>query len=125
MPFHLSQMNPFFPPLGRKLSYQLSGQTTKPRRHAILSETATARAETAPTSAHALDVESLKRNRRQFSGHGEYAARCPLLFGVRRITVANCAMSAIGTKRTFVFALQMSAFGAKADMVSMPPNLER
>jgi hypothetical protein len=58
MPFHLSQMKPFFRPLGQKLSYQLSCQTTKPRRHAIVSAVATARAETA--SAHALDVESLK-----------------------------------------------------------------
>jgi hypothetical protein len=60
MPFHLSQMKPFFHPLGQKLSYELSCQTTKPRRHAIVSAVATARAEIAPTSARALDVESLK-----------------------------------------------------------------
>jgi hypothetical protein len=29
----------------------------------------------------------------------------------------NCAMSAIGTKRTSATALQMSAFGGKADMM--------
>ena len=57
MPFHLSQMKLFFPPLGRKLAYQLSCQTPKPRRHAIVSAVATARAETAPTNAHALEVE--------------------------------------------------------------------
>jgi hypothetical protein len=77
MPFHLSQMKPFFRPLGQKLSYQLSGQTTKPRRHAIVSEVATARAETAPTTAHALDGESLKATGVKF-GHGEYASRCSL-----------------------------------------------
>ena len=65
-------MKPFFRPLGQKLSYQLSGQTTKPRRHAIVSEVATARAETAPTTAHAL--ESLKATGVKF-GHGEYASR--------------------------------------------------
>ena len=46
----------FFPPLGRKLSCQ----TIKPRRPAIVSAVATASAETAPRSAHAFDVESLK-----------------------------------------------------------------
>jgi hypothetical protein len=56
MRFHLSQMKPFFHPLGQKLSCQ----TTKPRRHAIVSVVATARAEAAPTKSHALDVESLK-----------------------------------------------------------------
>ncbi|MGB8758917.1 MAG: hypothetical protein WCD26_25145 [Pseudolabrys sp.] len=60
MRFHLSQMKPFFHPLGQKLSHQLSCQTTKPRRHAIVSVVATARAEAAPTKSHALDVESLK-----------------------------------------------------------------
>ncbi|MGB8566450.1 MAG: hypothetical protein WCD83_24010 [Pseudolabrys sp.] len=53
-------MKPFFHPLGQKLSHQLSCQTTKPRRHAIVSVVATARAEAAPTKSHALDVESLK-----------------------------------------------------------------
>jgi len=85
MRFHLSQMKPFFHPLGQKLSLQLSCQTTKPGRHAIVSVVAIARAEAAPTKSHALDVESLKV-RRQFecgikvgasvrAGTGERASR--------------------------------------------------
>ena len=33
------------------------------------------------------------------------------------------AMSAIGTKRTFVFALQMSALGGKADIAWTCPDV--
>ena len=66
----------FFPSARTKsvLSAVLSNDQTK--KHAIVSAVATARAEIAPTSAHALDVESLKVT--GANGHGEYAARCPV-----------------------------------------------
>ena len=35
----------------------------------------------------------------------------------------NSAMSAIGTKRTFLVAPHMSAFGGKADMAIAPQNV--
>ena len=37
--------------------------------------------------------------------------------------IDKCAMSAIGTKRTFLVALHMSAFGGKADMPFCTANV--
>jgi len=71
-------MRPFFLLLGRKLSFHLSCQTSKPRGHAIASAVANDRAKTASRDANVLELGAEevsaaidRKNRRMMQASGQ------------------------------------------------------